>query len=279
MSGKSLSALYLKATELLGSRFEAAQLLFHATNTNENELRLRGGQLITEHGEAMLFSLCSRRLGGEPLQYLLGEWEFYSLPFRVGPGVLIPRADTEILVDTALELIRDKQRPEIIDLCSGSGCIAIALAKHLPQAVVTAVELSDQAFVYLSGNIALNNSAVRAIHTNALEYTHEKKLDLVASNPPYIPTNDIDGLQDEVLHEPRLALDGGNDGLDFYREIATKYYSQLAPGGWFCLEVGFDQAAQVQQLLREQGCSSTATRRDLSGIERVVIAQKPCADI
>ena len=275
MSGKTLSTLCREITSLLGSRFEAAQLLFHTTNTTERELALRGEQLVTEHAESMLFSLCQRRLQGEPLQYLLGEWEFYSLPFRVGPGVLIPRADTETLVDTALELLADISNPEILDLCSGSGCIAIALAHHLPASNVTAVELSTQALAYLNENIKLNNSHTNIIQADAQKYTHPQYLDLLTSNPPYIPTNDIAELQTEVQHEPRLALDGGTDGLDFYRVISERYFSQLKPGGWFCLEVGHDQAEDVQQIFLSQGCVSVGFRHDIAKIARVVIAQKP----
>ena len=275
MSGKSLAVLCREITTLLGSRFEAAQLLFHITNTNERELAIRGEQLVPEHTERMLFSLCERRLQGEPLQYLLGEWEFYSLPFRVGPGVLIPRADTETLIDAGLELLSNVQNPEILDLCSGSGCIAVTFAHSLPSGNITAVELSPQALDYLNYNIKLNQVNVTAIKADAFKYTHSQPLDLLASNPPYIPAAEIDSLQTEVQHEPRLALDGGIDGLDFYRMIAVRYFSQLKPGGWFCLEVGYNQADDVQLLLAAQGCTLTDVRCDVSGLSRVVIAQKP----
>jgi release factor glutamine methyltransferase len=266
------TTLYHEVIQLVLSKFEAGQLFFHATNRRPQNLVLFGGKEVPEKEAELLLRLCKRRRAGEPLQYLLGEWEFYSLPFKVGRGVLIPRADTETLVDAALDKIKSTPNPEVLDLCSGTGCIAIALAHERPDARVTALEVSDAAYAYLLENISLNHSPVTPKLDDLMYYRHPRALDLVTANPPYIPADAIATLQREVLHEPRGALDGGKDGLDFYRAIARLYKPQLKPGGWICLEVGIGQAGQVSRLLAEQGFNDIGTRNDYGGIARVVYA-------
>jgi release factor glutamine methyltransferase len=266
--------LYKQTEDILASSFEAGQLFTHATNKRVMHLPFLGEKDAPEKDAELLFKLCERRKQGEPLQYLLGEWEFYSLPFKVGKGVLIPRADTETLVDAALDKIRETPAPEVLDLCSGTGCVAIALSHERPDARVTALELSDQAYVYLRRNITINNSTVEGLRGDLREYTHPRPLDLLVSNPPYIPRETIATLQKEVLHEPRRALDGGVDGLDFYRAIVRLYRPQLKPGGWICLEVGIGQSEQVARILAEHGFTEIKARLDLGGVERVVSAKK-----
>jgi release factor glutamine methyltransferase len=276
----TLSELYAELCGLLGSRFEAAQLLRHVTGKDAHSLPRFGGVSAGEGAARTLRGLCARRLEGVPLQYLLGEWEFYGLPFRVGEGVLIPRPDTEALVDLAHELMKPYHspdhpgRPELLDLCSGTGCIAIALESLLPGASITALEISPPALGYLRENIGLNQSHVRAAEADLAAYTHPNPIDLLTANPPYIPAGDIAALQPEVQREPRLALDGGADGLDFYRVIAARYKSQLAPGGYICLEVGIRQAADVCGILAANGFAGIGVKNDLAGVERVVFAKK-----
>lgn len=215
----------------------------------------------------------ARRAAGYPLQYILGEWEFLTLTLRVGEGVLIPRADTEVLCETAADYLRKVSAPRVLDLCAGSGCVGLGVASLCADAVVTAVELSDEAMPYLSENIArypsLTVTAVqRDVLCDAADFSDD--YDAVLSNPPYIPTADLDGLMREVGHEPRMALDGSADGLLFYRAIADVWSHKLRDGGLCAVEVGIDQADAVAALFRAAGLVDVHTVNDLAGIPRVV---------
>lgn len=251
---------------------------------------------------ARLEALVDRRLAGEPLQYLIGEWEFYLDRFYVGEGVLIPRQDTETLVEAALEklpkprwkhapsptpqeslfggsprvLVDDDLRTEALDLCSGTGCVAISIAGERPNVCFTALEYSPQAFAYLEKNIdhAPASLKIQAVLGDLRTYTHPYPLDLITANPPYIPTGELANLQKEVRREPVMALDGGDDGLAFYRAIAGRYHDQLAPGGWLCLEVGAGQSGRVSEILAARGFVEIEVRDDYTGIPRVVSARR-----
>lgn len=273
--------LFSLAEKLTGSRFEATQLFTHVTQKRIQHMGFLAGKPVPERQAELLLKMCRRRQDGEPLQYLLGEWEFYGLPFKVGRGVLIPRADTETLVDVALELLKDRDAefPQVLDLCSGTGCVAIALSHNLPKASVTALELSDTACDYLFENIELNHSKVRPLKMDLRKYRHPAPLDLVVANPPYIPKEAIATLQPEVLREPRRALDGGYDGLNFYRTITKLYSDQIVAGGWLCFEVGKGQSEQVAAILEEHGLTDIGVRNDYSDIPRVVYARTKEADI
>ena len=275
MSGKTLNELYAGACHILMSRFEIAQLFYHATKTRVHELAHVGENIVAEQAASRFKALCEQRRAGVPLQYLLGEWEFYGLPLRVGRGVLIPRADTETLVDAALELANTTSGyPKILDLCSGTGCVAIALSHMIPTAQVTALENSPHALEYLHENVRQNAVKVTVVEADIAAYSHPEPLDLIVCNPPYIPSDVIQGLAMELRYEPRRALDGGADGLDFYRIITKLYRNQLAPKGWLCFEIGEGQAPQVKRILEEHGYRSACTRSDLAGITRVVYARR-----
>lgn len=212
--------------------------------------------------------MCKRRLAGEPLQYILGEWEFYSLPFYTGKGVLIPRPDTETLCDYAIELLG--QRPaDVIDLCAGSGAISVTVAKHCPNARVWAVEKSPEAFDYLKRNIKRNGASVTPILGDITAESFGE-YDLILSNPPYIKSGEIPHLQKEVGYEPAMALDGGEDGLFFYREILKNWLPRLKKGGALAVEIGFDQAEEVKKLFADAGLSEVGSKKDLAGVERVI---------
>ncbi|MCL2068892.1 MAG: peptide chain release factor N(5)-glutamine methyltransferase [Oscillospiraceae bacterium] len=262
---------------MLTSRFEIAQLFHHVTKVRVHELPLTGERHATEQEANRFIGLCEQRRAGVPLQYLLGEWEFYGLPFRVGRGVLIPRADTETLVDAALDLARmasGQNRPKILDLCSGAGCVAVAIAHVLGGARVTALENSTHALGYLRGNVRLNAVDVEIVEADLADYSHPEPLDLIVCNPPYIPSDVVRSLAMELRYEPRRALDGGADGLDFYRSITELYRPQLAPEGWLCFEIGEGQAPQVKKILEEHGYPAACTRSDTAGITRVVYARR-----
>ena len=220
-----------------------------------------------------------RRAEGEPLQYILGEWEFFGLPFYVGEGVLIPRPDTEIIVEQALAAIGSLPSPRVLDLCAGSGCIAAAVAAHHPHAVVTAVELFEPAYTYLRRNIDRLRLPITAVQADCLKEDEsepwiQNAFDLIVSNPPYIPTETLPHLQREVRREPMAALDGGPDGLRFFREIARLWPRHLKPGGSLILETGDGQARAVCEILKDAGFS-VQTITDYNGLARGVCGRLP----
>ena len=236
---------------------------------------------LTQVQVETLQAMAQERCKGRPLQYLLGEWEFYGLRLFVGEGVLIPRADTEALVDTALEFCKGLENPRIIDLCSGSGCIPIALRENLPQAQVHAAEWSEQALHFLRKNAALHDSDVVIHHADVLDEGFARQfsqLDLIVSNPPYLTAQEMRELQTEVRHEPEMALLGGEDGLHFYREITRIWKSALRCGGMLAFEVGDGQAQDVCKILEEQAFSDLKIIPDLAGLERVVTGRKIFAE-
>ncbi len=228
---------------------------------------------LTDAETVSLQQMADRRAGGEPLQYILGEWEFYGLRMFVGEGVLIPRPDTETLVDAVLERFSKTDAPDILDLCSGSGCIALALQDNLPHAHVHAVEKSDQALTYLHKNTVYHGNRVEIHHADVLDARTSAAFptaDVIVSNPPYLTAADMTVLQTEVQHEPAMALEGGEDGLRFYREITALWKHTLKPGGMLAFEVGMGQAADVAEILKTNGFAQIEIRRDAAGIERVV---------
>lgn len=276
-------SLYQRISAMLSyctdcSDFETAQLFRHVLGLNKYQLEK--DLPVDEKNAALLLQLAKRRLEGYPLQYLLGEWDFYGLTLRIGEGVLIPRADTETIVDTVLELAKANPPKTVADLCSGSGAIALALWDNLKSPVVPviyAVELSEQAIPYLRENIADicgNNHAVRLICGDVLSELPLPMLDMVVSNPPYIPCDVLPSLAPEVQYEPRMALDGGKDGLHFYREIARCYYSKLNTGGAIVFEAGYDQGEAIMEILSSTGYHGVDYRKDIAGIKRAILGYR-----
>jgi len=214
-----------------------------------------------------------RRADREPLQYILGETEFWSLPFSVNPFVLIPRADTEVLVEEALKRIDGCSN--VLDVGTGSGAIAVALAHEKPEIKVTALDCSEDALEVARGNARRNGVVERvACLAGNLNSLPPGPFDMIVSNPPYIPSRDWEQLMPEVRdHEPRLALDGGDDGLEAYRRIAVQALKILSPGGWLLVEVGIGQAAVVSALFKAAGLTEVVQRDDYAGIPRVVMGQ------
>ena len=255
---------------------DADRIIMKHTGLDKGAL-LNSTYIVTDEQFNAIECDIAARLSGRPLQYILGEWEFYSLPFIVGEGVLVPRPETELLVDFALDFLRDKESPVVYDLCSGSGCIAAAVGKNRPNARVFALEWSEAALGYLTENIKLNSTAnVSVLKADVLagpSFTNLPAPDLILSNPPYIPSADMAHLMDEVLCEPEMALLGGADGLDFYRALATLWLPCLQTGGGAAFEVGLGQADDVGNLVSQAGYDF-AFIHDLSGIERVVTATK-----
>lgn len=232
---------------------------------------------LTEAQTAALDAALSQRAEGRPLQYILGEWEFLALTLKVGEGVLIPRPDTELLCEVAAEQLRGVSAPRVLDLCAGSGCVGLGVASLCPGAQVTEVELSDAALPYLRQNLLrYPDYAVTLRQADVLaDYAaFVGPYDAILSNPPYIPTADLATLQIEVQQEPKMALDGAEDGLLFYRTIAEHWCEKLSPNGFVAVEVGIGQAEDVAALFAAQGLENTAIYPDLAGIPRVVLARK-----
>jgi len=220
-------------------------------------------------------ALAERYLSGEPVAYLIGEWEFYGVPLDISRAVLIPRPDTEVLAARAIEMAQAYHEPRVLDLCAGSGCIGLALAKHVPDARVLLGELDEEAIKVCRQNIRRNEMSgrVSVMRVNALEKPPRQigEFDVIVSNPPYIPTADIETLDTSVRnHEPRLALDGGADGLDFYRAICERWRDALRPAGKLLFEVGIGQADAVLRMMRAGGFGDVQIVKDLGDIPRVV---------
>lgn len=235
--------------------------------------RLAGicGQEMPAALHAELERRLDRRLSGEPLQYIEGAAYFMGLKFAVDSRVLIPRQDTETLCEQALTFLRGYTGAEVLDLCTGSGAIAISVARLQPGLRVTATDMSSDALSVASENAHLNGVYVRFMQGNLFEPVAEERFDAILCNPPYLTADDMAHLQTEVACEPRMALFGGEDGLMFYRRLAHEVYRHLKPGGYALFEVGDGQAAEVLRLMSENAmCAASGTVKDLLGVERVV---------
>ena len=226
----------LKQGGVIDTTLEARELTCFGVNKTREELTRDGRLYAPPELERRVRELTARHLAGEPVAYLIGEWEFYGLPLDISKEVLIPRPDTEVLVDQALPYVQSLGNCRVLDLCAGSGCIGLALASQAPQAHVVLGEFSDGALRICRQNTRRNALTGRVIPmtVNALERPDRAlgEFHCIVSNPPYIPHGDIPGLDHSVKdYEPHLALDGGEDGLDFYRAISEKWKAALAPGG------------------------------------------------
>lgn len=254
--------------------FEALCLTEKVFGFNRLALITKGEETVaSEEKLAVLAELTEKRLNHEPLQYLLGKWSFMGIDLLVGEGVLVPRDDTEVVTSLCIDYLSCKESPNVIDLCAGSGAISLAIEKYA-NCKVTAVELSDKAFSYLTQNIKLNNSAVNALNGDIFECHKDiadNSLDLIVSNPPYIKTADIASLQKEVQHEPAMALDGGESGMDFYRRIVPLWKSKLKAGGALAFELGEGQYDEVSRILADNGFGGITESIDFGGIQRAII--------
>jgi len=265
---------YLSAKGVENARLEAEWMLCAATGLDRVGLYMNFDRPLNDQELATFRSMVSRRARREPLQHILGTQEFYGMDFEVSPDVLIPRYDTEILVNEALT--RMPEATSVLDIGTGSGCIAIALARSLPKAKVTAVDISAAALAVAERNAVRNCVKIRFLHGSLLEPVNGQCFDLIVSNPPYIPTADIDKLEPEVRSgDPYGALDGGPDGLEFYRKLVPAAIESLNPHGWLLVELGIGQAADVAAIFQNNGSyESPITIYDNARIERVVGAKK-----
>lgn len=256
--------------------FDARELFRLVTGA---DLRL-ADQPLTAAQADRLETLTVRRADREPLQYLCGSWPFLDFELAVGPGVLCPRADTEVVAEAAAGLLAGVQKPKVLDLCAGTGCLGLGVKRFCPDAVVTSLEKSPEAFRYLEQNAknALHRPAATPVQGDLFTYWEtlpEGELDLVVSNPPYLTAAEMQQLQPEVAREPAMALEAGADGLVFYRAIAEHYQKALRPGGALALEIGWQQREAVTALLAENGWVEIACKKDYGGNDRCITARRP----
>ena len=260
---------------------EARLLVAHAAGKTVSQL-LRDLNLYTTDNVAQkTASFLERRKLGEPVAYITGSWEFYGIPIQITKDVLIPRPDTEVLIDTAKEfLLGRKMDARILDLCTGSGCIACALAREFPASRAVAVDISASALQVCRANVAQNRLTSRVLSMQADALASPPlgigTFDIILSNPPYIPSAEIIELDPSVRdYEPIWALDGGEDGLKFYRGIIKHWTQVLRKGGLLLFETGEDQAPSVQEMMLNAGFAEAEFRKDTAGINRVVIGRLP----
>ncbi len=287
---KTYNELYLSTRNILrqrgveGFNLEARLLVAQAAGKTTSELLRDMNLYTTDAVEQKVLDYTARRLRGEPVAYITGLWEFYGLPMIVTPDVLIPRMDTELLVDTAKTLLTGrKMDARVLDLCCGSGCIACAIGHEMPATRLVAVDISASALEVCRRNVALNRLISRVICMQADAVSSPPlsmgKFDMIVSNPPYIESTEILTLDPSVRdYEPIWALDGGEDGLRFYRGILKYWRSLLKPGGWLLFEVGEGQAEAVKEMILSAGFAAADTRRDTLGVDRVVIGKMYDAD-
>ena len=260
--------------------FDATCLLEDLGGIGRGNFPVKINDGVSPETEVLIKGAAQKRANGEPLQYLLGSWDFLNLTLKVGKGVLIPRPETELLCQVVVEVLQAKKRSapaKVWDLCAGSGCVGLGIASLYPYCEVLSLEMSSEAIHYLEANAnAYPHLRVKLRQANVLkDFTNfSGPVDVIVSNPPYIPTKDLDGLQREVLHEPTLALDGGGDGYRFYRTIADRWIDKLASNGLVAVEVGIGQAQTVATLFKNAGLTNVQIFKDYSGIDRVVLGYK-----
>jgi len=269
------AASQLTASGCPDPQIDARWMAEDTLGMSRTELKFESDRAVPAEALARLEAMLARRCAGEPVQYILGSADFMGLKFQVAPGVLIPRQDTETLVEAALIALQSAgAAPAVLDLCTGSGCIGLSLASLAPHASVTLCDASREALEIAKKNMHALGVKADIRHGDLFAAVGKARFDLIASNPPYIPRGALSDLQREVQYEPRLALDGGPDGLDFYRRIAGEAGAHLNPGGSIYLEVGIGQAPAVLELLKAAlPCLEAGTIKDLNGIERVVFAK------
>ena len=293
MSSETLTGLLKKGQNILAKAgigeagLDAWLLLEYTTGKSRAYYFAHGEENVSEETADQYLKLIGRRAEHIPLQHLTHQAFFMGYEFYVNEDVLVPRQDTETLMEAALELLKGNKAPRILDMCTGSGCIITSLMLEVPEASGTGVDLSEKALEVAIRNARELGTADRTKFVKSdlfsAEYFSKKDnaekvtgYDMLISNPPYIPSGEIEGLMEEVrLHDPRMALDGMEDGLYFYREITRQAMDHIRPGGWLLYEIGCEQGKDVKELLEKEGFIKTEIRQDLCGLDRVVLGQRP----
>ena len=249
-------------------------LLKNILNVDSSYLLINSEKEINKETENKYKKGIEDLKSGKPLQYITNKQEFMGLDFYVDENVLIPQPDTEILVEEVIEIAKRMEKPKILDLCTGSGAIAISIAKNVPSAEVWAIDISEKALEVAKKNANNLQAKVKFKKSNLFNNINKTKFDIIVSNPPYIKKADIKLLSNEVQKEPEIALDGGYDGLDFYRKIASQAIDYLKFGSYLCFEIGFDQQEDVTEIIKNtKHFNNTYCKKDLFGNDRVIVTK------
>lgn len=266
--------IILKSNNIDSPKLKARLLLQYVLNKKREQLIIYDNEQITKQQERMYMQNIEKLVKGTPLQYITNSQEFMKMNFFVNNDVLIPRPDTEVLVEEVIKLGKNKREPTILDLCTGSGAIAVSIAKYLPNCKVYASDVSKEALEIAKMNAKNNDVAdkIEFIRTDLFEKMEGMKFDIIVSNPPYIKTGVIKTLDKEVQEEPIIALDGGEDGLEFYKKIVEEAYPHLKYDSHLCFEIGYDQKEEVEEIIKNaKTYSGTYCKKDLYGNNRVIV--------
>lgn len=266
--------IILKSNNIESPKLKARLLLQYILKRSRQYLIVYDNEEITKKEQWEYFVNIEKISQGVPLQHITHTQEFMKMDFYVNEDVLIPRPDTEILVEEVIKIANKIQNPTILDLCTGSGAIGISIAKNVPKAEVYAVDISDKALAVADKNAKKLETKVKFIKSDLFDKIRKMKFDIIVSNPPYIKKEDIHYLSEEVQKEPEIALDGGNDGLDFYRKIVQQAPEYLKLGSYLCFEIGFDQKIDVIEIIEnEKKYIDTYSKKDLYGNDRIIITR------
>ncbi|MBO5936565.1 MAG: peptide chain release factor N(5)-glutamine methyltransferase [Clostridia bacterium] len=280
---EALKALKLILSDVDDGDIEARYILEKVSGVSYTQMLFKSDSNISDEAFEEAVLMAQRRFGGEPIQYILGSWDFMDFTFRVGEGVLIPRPETEILVEYILDKIKNIKEPVVYDLCSGSGCIGLSIACFRKDAKVYLVEKSEKALAYLTENqksLCGDSDNIQVIKGDILitdDFSSLPEADVIVSNPPYIRSDEIPSLQSEVLREPVMALDGGEDGLIFYRVLVNEWSKKLSRDGFMAFECGEDQAEDISELFSKINFDSEIVF-DYNNIQRIVIGRRKSND-
>lgn len=264
----------IKSTE--SPKLKARLLMQYILKQTRQYVIVNDMKELDEIQEKQYFEAIDKIKKGFPIEHITHQKEFMKLNFFVDENVLIPRQDTEILVEEVIEIANKIGAGKILDLCTGSGAIGISLAKYLPNSGLTLVDISKEAMQIAKKNVSINEveNQITFIYSNLFDNLESQKFDIIVSNPPYIKTEDIKHLENQVKKEPYIALNGGQDGLDFYRKIIKEAYKYLNKGGYLCLEIGFDQKYDVIELIEnEEKFEDTYSKKDLYDNDRIIITK------
>ena len=266
--------IMLKSSNIESPKLKARLLLQYILKKPRQYLIVYDNQEVDKKAQWEYFVNIEKLTKGVPLQHITHTQEFMKMDFYVDENVLIPRPDTEILVEEVIKIAQKIDSPKILDLCTGSGAIAISLKKYIPNAQVFAVDISKKALEIAQKNANRLEANVKFIESNLFDKVRKEKFDIIVSNPPYIKKSDINYLSQEVQKEPQIALDGGYDGLDFYRKISYQAIDYLKFGSYLCFEIGFDQKEEVMEIIdKVEHYKGTYCKKDLCGNDRIIITQ------
>ena len=266
----------LKLEKISTPKLKARLLLQYVLKKPRQYLIVYDNQKLTDKEEQEYLKYIELVAQGEPIEHITHQKEFMKLDFYVDENVLIPRQDTEVLVEEVIKIAKNIRAKKILDLCTGSGAIAVSLAKYLENTQITALDISGKALDVAIANAKNNHvqEKITFVESNLFQNLGQEKYDIIVSNPPYIRRKEIETLDKEVRKEPKIALDGGEDGLDFYREIINKGYEYLKYGGYICLEIGYDQKEEVMQIIKEnKQYMEPYCKKDLYDNDRVIVTR------